>query len=50
MVVLAGNSHAWKPGIPGQLADFNPGMPYRVILPEVLVAQPRSRITEELAD
>lgn len=50
MVVIAGNSHAWKPGIPSQLADFDPGLSYRVILPEVLLAQPRNRVSEDLAD
>jgi uncharacterized iron-regulated protein len=50
MVVIAGNSHAWKPGIPSQLADFDPGLSYRVILPEVPLAQPRHRVSEDLSD
>jgi uncharacterized iron-regulated protein len=50
MVIIAGNSHAWKPGIPSQLADFSQELPYRVILPEVPLAQPRDRVTQELAD
>jgi uncharacterized iron-regulated protein len=50
MVIIAGNSHAWKPGIPRQLADFNQELSYRVILPEIPLAQPRERVTKELAD
>jgi uncharacterized iron-regulated protein len=34
MVVLAGNGHAWKRGIPAQLSRGAP-LPYRVILPEI---------------
>ncbi len=50
VVVLAGNSHAWKPGIPSQLDTFFPGMATRVFLPEVPLAQPRNRVDRSLAD
>ncbi len=35
MVVLAGNGHAWKRGIPAQLKHFNDKINYRVILPYI---------------
>jgi uncharacterized iron-regulated protein len=34
MVVIAGSGHAWKRGIPAQVAARSP-LPYRVILPEI---------------
>jgi uncharacterized iron-regulated protein len=34
MVVLAGSGHAWKRGIPAQIASRAP-LPFRVILPEI---------------
>ncbi len=34
MVVLAGNGHAWKPGIPDQVRQRSQ-LPFRVILPEI---------------
>jgi len=35
MVVLAGNGHAWKRGIPAQLKHFSDKINYRVILPYI---------------
>jgi len=34
MVVIAGNGHAWKRGIPAQVTTVSP-LPFRVILPEI---------------
>lgn len=35
VVVLAGNGHSWKPGIPRQLEKLATGVSYRVLLPEL---------------
>jgi uncharacterized iron-regulated protein len=35
VVVLAGNGHAWKPGIPDQARLQSRDVSYRVILPEI---------------
>jgi uncharacterized iron-regulated protein len=49
IVVLAGNGHAWKHGIPAQVrkrSDFA----YRVILPEIPGRADRGKVTTEDAD
>jgi len=50
VVVIAGNSHSWRPGIPEQLSRFADGIEYRIILPEVPPAQTRGSVTEEVTD
>jgi len=50
VVVIAGNSHSWKPGIPEQLSRFGEGLGYRTILPEVPPVQTRHSIDRSIAD
>jgi uncharacterized iron-regulated protein len=49
MVVLAGSGHAWKPGIPRQLAEQSE-ISYKVILPEILGRSDRKNISVKSAD
>lgn len=49
VVILAGNGHAWKPGIPEQLKALS-NYPYRVILPEISNRSERDSTTVEDAD
>lgn len=48
-IVLAGNGHAWKYGIPAQLADLD-HRHFLVVLPEVSGRLTRDQVTEEDAD
>jgi len=50
MVVLAGNSHSWRPGIPEQLSRFGDGIDYRIILPEISPVQTRKFIDRTVTD
>jgi uncharacterized iron-regulated protein len=50
VVVIAGNSHSWRPGIPEQLDRFGDGIDYRIILPEVAPVQTRKSIDRTVAD
>ena len=50
VVVIAGNSHSWRPGIPEQLSRFGEGIDYRIILPEVPPVQTRKSIDKSVAD
>lgn len=50
IVVLAGNIHAWKHGIPEQVRRKDPSILFRVILPEIPLRQTRDNITHERAD
>jgi uncharacterized iron-regulated protein len=50
VVVIAGNSHSWRPGIPDQLSRFSEGVDYRIILPEVPPVQTRHSIDSYMAD
>jgi len=50
VVVIAGNSHSWRPGIPEQLSRFGEGIDYRIILPEVPPVQTRKSIDKGVAD
>jgi uncharacterized iron-regulated protein len=50
VVVIAGNSHSWRPGIPEQLSRFGDGIDYRIILPEVPPIQTRKLINRTVAD
>ena len=50
VVVIAGNSHSWRPGIPEQLSRFGEGIDYRIILPEVPPVQTRDSIDGTVAD
>jgi len=50
VVVVAGNSHSWRPGIPEQLNRFTDGIEYRIVLPEVPPVQTRDSIDESIAD
>ena len=50
VVVIAGNSHSWRPGIPEQLSRFGEGIDYRIILPEVPPVQTRRSIDKGVAD
>jgi uncharacterized iron-regulated protein len=50
VVVIAGNSHSWRPGIPEQLSRFGEGIDYRIILPEVPPVQTRNSIDGTVAD
>lgn len=49
VVLLAGNGHAWKPGIPEQLKALS-NYPYRVILPEIPDRSERDATTVQDAD
>jgi uncharacterized iron-regulated protein len=49
VVVLAGNGHAWKPGIPTQVSQRSRAS-YRVILPEISGRIERGKVTLEKAD
>ncbi len=49
LVVLTGSGHAWRQGIPNQVARRS-GLPYRVILPEALGLGEKARITKADAD
>lgn len=49
MVVLAGNTHAWKHGVPTQVVR-QANLSYRVLLPEVELRLNRSNIRPEDAD
>lgn len=49
VVVLAGSGHAWKFGIPRQLAE-QADISYRVILPEIIGRVDRMNVNEEIAD
>jgi uncharacterized iron-regulated protein len=49
VVVLAGNGHAWKQGIPHQV-EIRYAIPYRVILPEVAGKSEVATITGKEAD
>ena len=49
VVILAGNGHAWKPGIPEHLKAFSE-YPYRVILPEIPGKSDRDVSTVQDAD
>ncbi len=49
IVVLAGNAHSWKPGIPEQLKRRS-NLSYKVVLPEVQGRIERWNVTEEDAD
>ncbi len=49
MVVLAGNGHAWKRGIPAQISGGAP-LPYRVILPEIPGRLDRQTVRPDDAD
>lgn len=35
VIVLTGNGHAWKKGIPEQVGTIAEGIPYRVVLPQI---------------
>jgi uncharacterized iron-regulated protein len=50
VVVIAGSSHSWRPGIPEQLSRFGDGIDYRIILPEVAPVQTRGSINRDVAD
>lgn len=50
VVVLTGNGHAWKRGIPEQVRTFSGKTSYRVLLPEVPGSIDLSNITVEDAD
>jgi uncharacterized iron-regulated protein len=50
VVVIAGSSHSWRPGIPEQLSRFGDGINYRIILPEVAPVQTRESISRDVAD
>lgn len=50
ILVVAGNNHAWKPGIPARLRDRAPGLRQLVILPEIPGAQEPVHIDGNLAD
>jgi uncharacterized iron-regulated protein len=50
VVVLAGNIHAWKYGIPEQVRRKAPSIPYRVVLPEIPFNQTRDNISTDRAD
>lgn len=50
VVVIAGNSHSWRPGIPEQLSRFGDGVDYRIILPEVPPVQTRHSVNRTVAD
>ena len=50
VVVIAGSSHSWRPGIPEQLSRFGDGIDYRIILPEVAPVQTRGSIDRDVAD
>ena len=50
VVVMAGNSHSWRSGIPEQLSRFGNGIDYRIILPEVPPVQTRQFIDSTVAD
>jgi uncharacterized iron-regulated protein len=50
VIVIAGNSHSWRPGIPEQLSRFGEGIDYRIILPEVPPVQTRNSIDGTVAD
>ena len=50
VVVMAGNSHSWRSGIPEQLSRFADGIDYRIILPEVPPVQTRQFIDSSVAD
>jgi uncharacterized iron-regulated protein len=50
VVVIAGNSHSWRPGIPEQLSRFGDGIGYRIILPEVRPVQTRKLIDGTTTD
>ena len=50
IIVLAGNIHAWKHGIPEQFRRKAPSTPYRVVLPEIPLRQTRGSITPDRAD
>ena len=49
VVILAGNGHAWKPGIPKHL-DTLSDTTYRVILPEISGRTERDATTVQDAD
>jgi uncharacterized iron-regulated protein len=49
IVVLAGNGHAWKRGIPAQIRRRS-NIPYRVILPEIPGRLERANVSLEDAD
>lgn len=49
MVVLAGSAHAWKFGIPRQLAEQS-DISYRVLLPEIDVRINRTNLAPDLTD
>lgn len=49
IVVLAGNGHAWKRGIPAQIRRRS-SIPYRVILPEIPGRLERANVSLEDAD
>lgn len=50
IVVIAGNSHSWRPGIPEQLDRFSDSIDYRIILPEVPPVQTRRSVDRSVAD
>ncbi|UCF88044.1 MAG: ChaN family lipoprotein [bacterium] len=50
IVVIAGNSHSWRPGIPEQLDRFTEDIDYRIILPEVPPVQTRRSVDRSVAD
>jgi len=50
IIVLAGNIHAWKHGIPEQVRRKTPATPYRVILPEIPLRQTRGGTSTDRAD
>ena len=50
VVVIAGNSHSWRPGIPVQLSRFGNDVDYRIILPEVPPVQTRHSIDKTITD
>jgi uncharacterized iron-regulated protein len=49
MVVLAGNGHAWKRGIPAQVVSRSP-LPLRIILPEIPGRLDRQTVRPDDAD
>jgi len=49
LVVMAGSGHAWRFGIPRQLAEQSE-IRYRVILPEIVGRVDRENVSEDIAD
>lgn len=50
IVVITGNGHAWKRGIPEQIRALSGGIRYKVILPEIPGYIDPQNITIEDAD